>query len=166
MNYWDIRQYVREIRTGNVGLRELLRVLLIAIFNFTHEQVRGWRRYPFMDSKLIGQNPEKNAGELGLKPGEIVQIKSKEEIINTLNGRSRNKGLLFDKEMVKYCGRKVKVLKRVNKIIEESTGRMITMKNECIILEGVVCCGEYSEDRLLCPRSIYPFWREIWLKRI
>jgi len=33
-------------------------------------------------------------------------------------------------------------------------------------LENVVCCAEYSERRLFCPRAIYPYWREIWLKRI
>ena len=43
---------------------------------------------------------------------------------------------------------------------------MKTLSRDCIILDGVVCCAEYSHERLFCPRSIYPFWREIWLKRV
>ena len=33
-------------------------------------------------------------------------------------------------------------------------------------IEGAVCEAKYSERRLFCPRGIYPFWREIWLKRV
>jgi len=43
---------------------------------------------------------------------------------------------------------------------------MQEMKNPCIILESVVCQARYSNCRMFCPRSIYPYWREIWLERI
>jgi hypothetical protein len=33
----------------------------------------------------------------------------------------------------------------------------------CIVLEDVVCRGLYHRS---CPRSIYPYWREVWLRRI
>jgi hypothetical protein len=36
------------------------------------------------------------------------------------------------------------------------------MKNPCIVLEGVICKSDYHR---LCPRAIYPYWREAWLKR-
>jgi hypothetical protein len=42
---------------------------------------------------------------------------------------------------------------------------MMHMPNACIILDGVTCSGCLSQDRLFCPRSIYPYWREIWLER-
>jgi hypothetical protein len=38
-------------------------------------------------------------------------------------------------------------------------------KNDCIMLEGVVCESRYSECRMFCPRSIYSYWREAWLER-
>ena len=72
----------------------------------------------------------------------------------------------FDPEMVPYCGGTYRVLKRVTRIIDEMTGRMATLSNACIVLQGVVCRGRYSQCRLFCPRSIYPYWREIWLERI
>jgi hypothetical protein len=55
------------------------------------------------------------------------------------------------------------VLRRVERIIDEQTGRMVHFKHDCIILEGVICSGDYNQ---YCPRSIYPFWREIWLERV
>jgi hypothetical protein len=84
----------------------------------------------------------------------------------TLNARQRNRGLWFDAEMVRYCGKSFKVLARVDKIINEKTGAMMRMPNPCVILDGVSCSGCLSRDRLFCPRGIYPFWHEVWLRRV
>jgi hypothetical protein len=103
---------------------------------------------------------------LDLRPGDRVRIKSKDEILATLNKRNRNRGLSFDVEMAPHCGREATVLKRVDKVIEEKTGRLVRFTNACVILEGVTCSGRLSHWRLFCPRCLYPFWREIWLERI
>jgi hypothetical protein len=58
------------------------------------------------------------------------------------------------------------VLRRVDKIINDKTGQMREMKTPCVILDSVICESRYSECRLFCPRSIYPYWREIWLERV
>ena len=68
--------------------------------------------------------------------------------------------------MAPYCGRIVKVKKSVTKIIEEPTGKMLHMKEPCIMLDGVVCNSEYARSRLNCPRAIPAFWREIWLEKV
>jgi hypothetical protein len=68
--------------------------------------------------------------------------------------------------MVPYCGTERRVRARVERIIDERTGKMIIFNNDCLILEDVICRAKYSERRLFCPRSIYPYWREIWLKRV
>src|SRR5208283_1748926 len=103
---------------------------------------------------------------LDLQPGELVRIKSHDEILKTLDTRNRNRGLYFDAEEVPYCGGTYRVLKRVRKIIHERTGKMLVMKTPCFILDSVVCQSRYSECRLFCPRSIYSYWREIWLERV
>jgi hypothetical protein len=72
----------------------------------------------------------------------------------------------FDAEMVPYCGRTYRVLRRVTKIVNEKTGELQELKNPCIILDGVVCQSRYSECRLFCPRSIYSYWREVWLEKV
>ena len=41
---------------------------------------------------------------------------------------------------------------------------MLKIPKDCLILEGAVCSGERSTGRWFCPREIYPFWREAWLR--
>ncbi len=175
--WWDIRQYIRDVLSRNVrisdvisallfrGFRLLLRFrgyrALIFLYN-TFQKWRGGTPFPFKDGTLT-KTPRL---VLDLKPGELVQVKSHEEILQTLNTRNRNHGLSFDVEMVKYCGGAYRVLDRVERIIDEKTGKMVELSTDCIILDGVVCCGQFSHRRLFCPRSLYPFWREIWLKRV
>jgi hypothetical protein len=174
--WWDIRQYFRDVWSGNVGMMDLLKVALFRIFQKTiritayRAQIRAyncfqsWRGgtpYPY----LWGTLEETPRQTLGLQPGDLVQVKSYEEILATLNKKNKNLGLYFDKEMVPYCGSVRRVRARVERIIDERTGKMLTFPRDCLILDGVICRAQYSECRLFCPRSIYPYWREIWLKR-
>ena len=172
---WDFRQYYRDIRSGNLSRRvaiaksdrilevllsslEVVRALLILAFNKIQQFRRGVQ-YPHIEGSL-STTP---TVELNLRPGEYVQVKSKEEVLATLDSRNRNRGLLFDVEMLRYCGEKYRVLKRVHQIVDERTGRMRKMKGPCLILEGVFCTSEYHR---LCPRAIYSYWREAWLRRL
>jgi hypothetical protein len=95
-----------------------------------------------------------------------VRVKSKREIARALDESGRNKGLSFDWEMLPHCGRTYRVRDRVEQIIDENTGAMIQLKSDCVILDGVACSGDLSEGRWFCPRAIYPYWREAWLRRI
>jgi hypothetical protein len=103
---------------------------------------------------------------LNLKPGELVEVKSLEEILDTLDDRrvgvGRNKGLLFMLPMPNFCGKRYMVYKRLNRILLEATGELKKVKNT-VLLEGVVCDGK---DFYACDRSCYHFWREVWLKRV
>jgi hypothetical protein len=103
---------------------------------------------------------------LNLQPGELVRVKSYKEILATLNTENRNRGLYFDAEEVPFCGRTYRVRSRVGKFIDERTGKLVSMKSEAVILDGVWCEARYSQCRMFCPRSIYPWWREIWLERV
>jgi hypothetical protein len=159
--WWDVRQYVRELRSGNVEFGQFLRVVVLAAFNvLLRWTVR--RTYPSIRGKLA-RTP---IATTNLRVGEVVRVKSKKEIEATLDVNKRNRGLYFDREMVKYCEKEFKVLKRVSRIVDEKTGRLIELPRDCIVLDGVVCCGDVSTKRLFCPRSIYPYWREIWLTRV
>jgi len=162
-------QYVRDLQ--NWSVRKVLRGLVIEIFNlwqaFSKRHlpeallIAGGNTYPFVKGKLNkGETP---SVKLDLLPGDLVRIKSKEEIVATLDKTNRNRGLSFDGEMSNYCGRTARVRARVNRLIEESTGEMIDINSDCIILEGVVCAADYHR---FCPRAIYPYWREVWLEKI
>jgi hypothetical protein len=59
----------------------------------------------------------------------------------------------------------MQVLQKVDHIINEHTGRMQPLPNDCWILAGAWCKGYLSRNRLFCTRAIYSYWREIWLRR-
>jgi hypothetical protein len=122
-------------------------------------RIRDGRRYPFIEGSLHKTPAE----TLGLQPGELVRVKSKEAIVQTLDVHNKNRGMSFDAEMLKYCGGQARVLRRVEQIIDERSGKLMRFKNPCVILEDVVCTSDYHR---LCPRGIYPYWREIWLERV
>jgi hypothetical protein len=103
---------------------------------------------------------------LNLQPGELVRVKPHKEILATLDTDYKNHGLAFDADMVPYCGGIYRVRTRLSKFIDEKTGKLSTTKNAGIILEGVWCQARYAYCRMFCPRSIYPWWREIWLERV
>ncbi len=166
----DVRQYVADVRTGNAGLLATLRGILIGLFNrYQHLstrllprplRIKGGLRWGFVKGGATGPTP---SARLDLKPGELVRIKSKEEILPTLNEDLLNRGMGFEEEMARFCGQTARVVARVDRCVDERTGRMLRMKNPCIILDGIVCAGVYN---LNCPREFVPFWREIWLERV
>ncbi|WP_031164694.1 hypothetical protein [Streptosporangium roseum] len=166
----DVRQYVTDVRTGNAGTFFALRALLVGLFNRFQDrsgrvlpswlQIKGGLRWGFVRGRLVGATPSVT---LDLQPGELVRIKSKEEIVETLNQDLLNRGMGFEEEMSRYCGQTARVLSRVDRCIDEKTGRMLQMKTACIVLEGIVCAGAYTVS---CPREFIPFWREIWLERV
>src|SRR5262245_25380719 len=166
----DVRQYVDDVRSGNAGVLEVVRAVLVGLFNYVQNVstrvlprrlwFREGLRWRFVKGTLTKKTP---TGQTDLQPGELVRIKSQAEIEATLNQDCLNRGLGFEMEMARQCGREARVLRRVDRCIEESTGRMLQMKNPCIVLEGVICEGRYNA---MCPRSIYAFWREIWLVRV
>ena len=98
-----------------------------------------------------------------MQVGEVVRIRSKDEIASTLGAKRLNRGLGFEEEQARYCGKTARVSLRVERCIDEKTGKMLTMKNPCIVLEGIVCRGVYHGN---CPRQYVPFWREAWLERV
>jgi hypothetical protein len=180
LNWWEVSQYVEDYTSGNVGLWRIicggayfsfLRITqfvggrtLRRLYDKFH---RLWGGAPFpRKTGTIPSGQSTPAEALDLQPGELVRIKSHEEILKTLDTGSRNRGLYFDAEEVPYCGGTYRVLRRVERIVNERTGKMRQMKTPCLILDSVICESRYSECRLFCPRSIYAYWREIWLERV
>ena len=64
--------------------------------------------------------------------------------------------------MWKFCGKRFKVYKRLERILLESNGEYRTVKNT-VLLEGVVCDGQEFYG---CDRSCFHFWKEAWLRRV
>jgi hypothetical protein len=99
---------------------------------------------------------------LDLQPGELVQVKSEEEILATLDPQGRQRGLSWMPNMGKFCGKRFRVFKRLDRFVLESTGEFREIKNT-VLLEGVLCDGDGFYG---CTRSCFHFWREVWLRRV
>lgn len=178
--WWDLRQYAQDYLSGNVGLWNLISgFIYISFYHFsklplihnvlvstydTFQSLVGGVKFPRKRGRIpAGQKTP--AGTLGLQPGEMARVKSYEDILSTVNDENKNQGLYFDAELVPYCGKTYRVAKRISRVIDERTGKMIQFKNASIMLENVVCQGRYSNNRMFCPRAMPCFWREIWLER-
>jgi hypothetical protein len=181
LEWWDIRQYIEDYTSGNVGLWRIVCGAAYFIFQALNRAPKGARTLRWLYNKLyplwrgspyprehgtIPMGDSTPVSSLNLQPGELVRIKPYREILDTIDGRDRNRGLYFDAEEVPYCGEEHRVLKRVTRIIHEKTGKMLEMKTPSLILDSVICESRYSECRLFCPRSIYSYWREIWVERV
>lgn len=159
---FDPIPFVREFTCGNVPFGKFLRIAAKAA---VLEPARKLRLLP--EVHVVGSRTgAADDKPLDLRPGDLVQVKSREEIAATLTVKGRHRGLWFDREMLPYCGGTYRVRRRVSRLIEEPTGKMIELKNDCLVLEGVVCSGEHSLKRWMCVRQIYPYWREAWLRRV
>jgi len=178
---WDVKQYIEDYTSGNVGLGRMASGFIYMGYKWLAVRVRGGRllralydasagmrggfKYPRKRGVIPAGTPTP-AVKLDVRPGDLVRVKSYEQILATCDTRNKNRGLKFDAEMVPFCGGTYRVLSRVTKILDEKTGKMLRMKNPCIILDGVACQARYSECRLFCPRGIYAYWREAWLERV
>lgn len=179
--WWDVRQYIEDYRSRNVKLSQLLAALVFTLYaevasagtglgaalRWLYDRVQKMRGATPFPRRVgaIARGETTPAAKLELEPGELVKVRGYQEILATLNEDSCNRGMYFDPEMVVFCGGTYRVLDRVRQIINEKSGKMMQMKNDCIILDGVVCQACYAKNRRFCPRSIYPYWREIWLER-
>ena len=180
--WWDFRQYVEDYISGNVSAMRMLKGGLFAtyasliqagiglgpilswIYDVVQTLLRGipWPRR----SGKIPAGESTPAKALNLQPGELVRVKPYKDILATLDTDARNRGLMWDREMVPFCGGEYRVKTRLARFVDEKSGKLIAMKTPAILLEDVWCGARYSDCRMYCPRSIYPWWREIWLERI
>ena len=167
----EVGQFREDVASGNASVRAVVLAFLIGLFNRYQNHTRGrlprfllirrGLRWGFLEGGVVaGRTPTEI---LDLQPGELVRIKSRDEIMATLDANLLNRGMGFDAEMARFCGRTARVKARATRLVDERSGRMLTMKNPCIILEDIVCEGVFTAN---CPREYTCWWREIWLERV
>ncbi len=179
--WWKPGQYVEDYRSGNTALSDIvarLAFLLYAelvsagvglgsalrwMYN-TVQSARGGLPFPVRPGQLPAGGPTPSVN-LGLQVGDLVRVKSGDEILATVDEFLANRGMGFSFEMMAYCGRTFRVSQRLNKLIDEKTGQLRELKNSCLVLEGADCKGSCTRP-LNCPRACPPYWREIWLERV
>jgi len=176
--WWSPRQYVEDYKSGNTTLKDMVRGAFYSVFVRYPTRLLPFRVVYNTFQALIGGKPSpvnwghiprgapQPSSNLNLQPGDLVRIKSHAEILDTLGRRNKNRGLFFDVEMVPFCGNIFRVRTRLERFIDEKTGRMKSLKTPAVILEGVFCMSKFSKRRMYCPRGLHSWWREVWLERV
>jgi hypothetical protein len=181
--WWDARQYVEDYTSGNATLSRMLRGVLYVVYYYgslafnrkfggparwlydRFQALWGGLPYPRHRGTIAPGQPTSIAN-LNLQPGDLVRVKSYEEILATVDTNNKNRGMAFDAELMPYCGGIFRVRGQVETFIDEKTGYLKKMKTPAVLLEGAFCRARYSNHRMFCPRSILAWWREVWLERI
>ncbi len=100
---------------------------------------------------------------LNLKAGTVVRVKTLKEIQATLSFWKELKGCGFLREMWPYCGTTQRVLKPVERFVDERDYQ-VKQTRGVVLLEGAICQGTELYGR--CDRSCFYFWREEWLEEV
>lgn len=97
----------------------------------------------------------------GLRPGETVEVRSVQEILATLDDRGCLDGLPFMPEMVKYCGGRFEVHRRVSKVWEYAHATGLRRFHSAVLLKAIRCDGTSHGG---CQAACQLIWKEAWLK--
>jgi hypothetical protein len=157
--WYQVKQYLWEVKYNRISARNFLRSLSIAVYNKLahHGRFRSWG---MITGEANGHTP--SPSPLNLKPGDLVRVKSLIDIRSTLDSEGKNRSLLFAPAMKEFCGQVMRVRDRVENIVLEGTSRQRTLK-DTVLLEGATCDGLCHR---MCPRQSFLFWRECWLERV
>lgn len=127
-----------------------------------------WRRIEYIYAAILlfvkrpNQSPTEANHEM-IKAGDLVQVRSKNDIKATLNAWNEYKGCAFIDDMWDYCGSTQRVFKKVQNFVDERDYKMKRVKG-IYLLENVFCQGTKVMGR--CDRSCFFFWREEWLEKL
>lgn len=107
---------------------------------------------------------------MSLRPGDWVEVRTADEIFQTLDASGTLDRLPFMPEMLDACGRQFRVVSRAEQIctdgapvpVGESRVRGFT-NNDVVLLGGVRCSGLAHGG---CKRGCAVFWKESWLRKI
>jgi hypothetical protein len=160
-----LRVALQEIRNRDRSVGEIVKLFAVWSWRRSIRTLHG-------DRWLRGSQVRTPVVSLELKPGEPVRVKSRGEIRATLDDQGSNRGLKICAEMARCCGAEAEVRGRVERIIDERTGRMrelghtVTIHNirsKAMAGRDMEClCSDEPGD---CARGEVMYWREAWLGR-
>lgn len=157
LSRWDLAHFLLEIRRGELTVPDFLRIFS---GTFLNRLLRLLGRRPA--GALAGSRRRTPVDDLGLHPGDWVEVLSAQEIRATLDAEGKNRGLTFEPGMIEHAGKRFQVDQLLGRIILEETGKMVGLAHT-VSLKGVTCRGVCSKN---CPRNNILYWREAWLKRV
>ena len=96
--------------------------------------------------------------------GDLVEVKTADEIIQTLDAEGALDHLPFMPEMIGFCGRRFRVARRALTICFSGPGsRRGFRADDVVTLDDVRCSGAAHDG---CQKACMILWREAWLRRV
>src|ERR1700747_1779119 len=93
-----------------------------------------------------------------LRCGDLVEVKTPDEILQTLDAEGAADHLPFMPEMLEFCGQRFLVANRVLTICFSGPGAIRSFGTDDVLtLEGVRCSGDGHDG---CQKACTIFWRE------
>lgn len=99
-----------------------------------------------------------------LKEGDVVRVRSREQILQTLDNRMKLGGCYFMDGMWQFCGREFVVEKRVDCFFDELSHK-VYKPHDLVLLRDARCDGRVPCYARTCQRSCLCFWKEAWLEK-
>ena len=106
-----------------------------------------------------------------LRPGDLVAVRTVDQILRTLDSDETLDGLPFMPEMLQFCGKRFRILNNVVQACVD--GAFLSVHNESyvrefrnsdvVILSGVRCSGSHHDG---CQRGCAIFWKAAWLEKV
>src|SRR5262249_12958062 len=118
----------------------------------------GWAR----------SRPQRSVGDLqrnaimNWQADDWVEVRSREEILRTLDENGRLEGLPFMPQMLQYCGQRFQIYKRAHKTCD-AVGSLGGLKLPHGIHLDLRCDGHAYGG---CQASCLLFWKEAWLRPV
>src|SRR5262245_58931367 len=97
-----------------------------------------------------------------LRPGDWVEVRSKEEILRSLDKNGRLQELPFMPQMFQYCGRQFQIYKSAHKTCDTVNPLSTKWVADAVHL-NLRCDGKAYGG---CQAGCLLFWKEAWLKPV
>lgn len=162
---------VPELATGTIkpaqdSLVLRLKAMLARPWNTV---VKKWLKQAYATSEewrgpTVAPLPAQDSlGRVPLAKGDRVRVRSREEILATLNPFNELKGCAFLPQMYEYCGTEQRVFRYMQRFLDERDYKMKKARG-VVLLENSFCNGTIVFGG--CDRSCFLFWREEWLEKL
>jgi hypothetical protein len=100
-----------------------------------------------------------------LRPGDLVEVKDPDEILETLDSDGTLDHLPFMPEMLEFCGKRFRLANRAVKTCFTGPAAPIrTFRGDDVVTLEQVRCSGASHDG--CQKECLIFWREAWLRKV
>lgn len=98
-----------------------------------------------------------------IRVGDLVEVRSKEEILQTLDAQGRLDGMPFMPEMFAFCGQRFRVNKSAHKTCDYSVYPFLSRRMERTVHLETRCNGSAHDG---CEAGCLLYWKYDWLRPI